>query len=407
MRKILSAVLAASMIVSLTACGSGSSGSAAGNTAAPAATSAGTAASDTTGATDTADASGAAGGSGEAAGAPLSGEEFVKKGYRIAYILNVASSDIFQMAVSSAKETAEALGMTVDVYFTDTDNVKFQDFVNTCAGQGYDAMFLSHGNQETAYDLVTMLQEKGIKVVCFDTQLTDANRNSVTVPGVTQMFQNDQMMADLLLDYICNTIYPEKVAAKEPVKILKIWRGPGVSPFDRRQETYLKYEQEGLIETLETLGPIDTANGEASMAQVVASALPKYPEGTVDAIWGCYDAYTRGAYVALMEANRKDIPVVSVDISNQDINYMLDGNNVWRACSTVDFSTIGEQGIRILAMKLNGDETEDVYNLTPSLVLAEDLKADSNVLNLKDSIEGYGVNNDHIAEWMEPYIDKK
>lgn len=400
MKKVLSAVLAAAMIASLTACGSSNSGS-----AASAATTAAGAAAGTEAAGDTA--ADAAGESVTEAGEPLSGEEFIKKGYRIAYILNVASSDIFQMAAASAKETAEALGMTVDVYFTDTDNVKFQDFVNTCAGQGYDAMFLSHGNQETAFDLVSMLQEKGIEVVCFDTQLTDANRNSVTVPGVTQMFQNDQMMADLLLDYICNTIYPEKVANKEPIKILKIWRGPGVSPFDRRQETYLKYEQEGLIETLETLGPIDTANGEASMAQVVASALPKYPAGTVDAIWGCYDAYTRGAYVALTEANRKDIPVVSVDISNQDINYMLDGSNVWRACSTVDFSTIGEQGIRILAMKLHGDETEDVYNLTPSLVLAEDLNKDSNVLNLKDSIEGYGVNNDHIAEWMEPYIAKK
>lgn len=398
MKKVLSMVLAAAVTASLAACGNSSSGSAANvTTASEAASEAATGAA----------AANEAGENGAEAGEPLSGEEFVKKGYRIAYILNVASSDIFQMAAASAKETAEALGMTVDVYFTDTDNVKFQDFVNTCAGQGYDAMFLSHGNQETAYDLVTMLQEKGIKVVCFDTQLTDANRNSVTVPGVTQMFQNDQMMADLLLDYICNTIYPEKVANKEPVKILKIWRGPGVSPFDRRQETYLKYEQQGLIETLETLGPIDTANGEASMAQVVASALPKYPEGTVDAIWGCYDAYTRGAYVALTEANRKDIPVVSVDISNQDINYMMDGNNVWRACSTVDFATIGEQGIRILAMKLHGDETEDVYNLTPSLVLAEDLNADSNVLNLKDSIEGYGVNNDHIAGWMEPYIAKK
>lgn len=271
MKKVLSVVLAAAMAAFLGACGSGNT-----EPAANAAAAGGTAAEVAAG--KEAASAGTAGEGSTEAGEPLSGEEFVKKGYRIAYILNVASSDIFQMA-------------------------------------------------------------------------------------------------DLLLDYICNTIYPEKVANKEPVKVLKIWRGPGVSPFGRCQETYLKYEQEGLIETLETLGPIDTANGEASMAQVVASALPKYPEGTVDAIWGCYDAYTRGAYVALMKANRKDIPVVSVDISNQDIKYMLDGNNVWRACSTVDFSTTGEQGIRILAMKLRGDETEEVYNLTPSLVLAEDLDA--------------------------------
>lgn len=332
--------------------------------------------------------------------------EFVKKGYKIAYILNTTSTEIFQMAVNGAKETAEALGMTLDAYFTDTDNVKFQDYVNTCANQGYDAMFLSHGNQETAYDLVKGLVEKGIKVVCFDTQLINENGEKTSIEGVTQMFQDDQKLADLTLDYICNVIYPDKVANKEPIKVLKIWRGPGISPFDRRQETYVKYEEQGLIETLEVLGPTDPSNAEASMSQVIAAALPKYPAGTVDAIWGCYDAYTRGAYVALLEAGRTDIPVVSVDISNQDINYMLDGNNIWKACSTVDFTTIGQQGIRILAMKLNGEETESVYNLTPSLVTYDQLDKNSNVLNLRDYVEGYGVNNDHISDWMKPYLSK-
>ena len=399
MRKVLSMLLAGAMALSLTACGSGQEQT-------QPQTQASSASSETAGA-QVSDPQAADAQTEEAKESPEAADgDFASQGYRIAYILNVASSDIFQMAVAEAKATAEAMGMTVDVYFTDTDNVKFQDYVNTCAGQDYDAMFLSHGNQETAYDLVNMLVDKGIKVVCFDTQLIDANGQKTSIDGVTQMFKNDQMMADLLLDYICNTLFPDKVAAKEPVKILKIWRGPGISPFDRRQETYKEYEDKGLITTVETLGPIDPANGEASMAQVVASALPKYPAGAVDAIWGCYDAYSRGAYVALMEAGRKDIPLVSVDISNQDINYMIDGNNVWQACSAVDFSTIGQQGIRILAMKLHGDETESVYNLTPSLVLYDQLNQDSNVLNLKDTVEGYGVNDDHIPEWMAPYLGK-
>ena len=380
MRKLISIVLVLALSLSLAACNSGAAGSAASS-----------AGNDS---------------SSQAAGAAEG--DFASKKYRIAYILNVASSDIFQMAVAGAKETAEAMGMTVDVYFTDTDNVKFQDYVNTAAGQNYDAMFLSHGNVETAYDLVNMLVEKGIKVVLFDTQLVDKNRESTSIEGVTQMFQDDQKMADLLLDYICNTLYPEKVKAGEPVNVLKIWRGPGISPFDRRQETYAIYEEKGLIKTVggEAVGPTDPANAESSMATVVASLLPKYPEGQIDAIWGCYDAYTRGAYVALNEAGRTDIPVVSVDISNQDINYMMDGKEVWKACSTVDFTTVGQQGVRLLAMKLNGDDTEAVYNLTPSIVTYDMLKPDSNVLNLKDTIEGYGVNNDHIADWMKPYLVK-
>ncbi len=377
MKRVLALILMLTLALSLVACGGGG-GSSESESGSPSSSS-------------------EAGGDTEAL--PLEGK-------KIAYILNVSSSDIFQMAIAGAEATAEALGMTVDTYITDVDNVKFQDFVNTAANQGYDAMFLSHGNQETAYDLVTMLVDKGIEVVLFDTQLIDENGESTSIPGVTQMFQDDQMMADLLLDYICTDLYPEKVEAGEPIQVLKIWRGPGISPFDRRQETYLEYEEAGLIETVggEAVGPPDPANAESSMATAIAALLPKYPEGTIDVIWGVYDAYTRGAYVALSEAGRTDIPVVSVDISNQDINYMLDGTDVWKACSTVDFTTVGEQGIRILAMNLMGEETEEVYNLTPSLVLADDLSPDSNVINLKDTIEGYGVNDDHISDWMEPYL---
>lgn len=340
--------------------------------------------------------------------AQTAGGDLPLQGKRFAYVLNVTSTDIFQMAANAAKETAEALGATVDVYFTDVDNTRFQDTVSTCANQGYDGMFLSHGNQESALSLVKSLREKGIEVVCFDTQFVDESGKNVngTVDNVTQMFQNDQEMARILLDYILS-LYPEKVEAGEPIKVLKIWRGPGISPFDRRQEGYLEYEEAGKITTVEVIAPSDPKNAEATMADVAAATLPKYAEGEVDAIWACYDAYARGAYVAMKEVGRTDIPMVSVDISNQDINYMIDGTDVWQACATVDFATIGQQGIRILAMKLMGDETEAVYDLSPSIVTYDQLDSDANVTNLGEYVEGYGINNDHIPEWMAPYIEAK
>ena len=349
----------------------------------------------------------AAAGNTEAANAPAA-DGLPLAGKKFAYILNVVSSDIFQMAANAAKETAEALGATVDVYLTDTDNTKFQDTVSACSNQGYDGMFLSHGNQESALKLVKDLRSKGIEVVCFDTQFVDdsgANVNG-SLEGVTQMFQNDQDMARMLLDYLLG-LYPEKVAAGEPIKLLKIWRGPGIAPFDRRQEGYKEYEDKGLIETVEVIAPSDPKNGESSMSDVMSATLPKYADGSIDGLWCCYDAYGRGAYVAMKEAGRTDIPMVSVDISNQDINFMIDGSNVWQACATVDFTTIGQQGIRILAMKLMGDETEAVYNLTPSLVSYDQLNADSNVTNLGEVVENYGINNDHIPDWMAPYIAEK
>ena len=338
------------------------------------------------------------------AAAPSKLEEFKAKNYKLAYVFLGTTTDIFQMAFDGATRTAEALNMTVDIFTCSDDDVRFQETINTCANQNYDGIFISHGRQEYSYDLIKSVVEKGIKVATFDTQLVDSSGNKTEIEGVTQMFQNDQMMADQLLDYVCNVLYPDKVAAGEKINILKIWRGPGISPFDRRQETYLKYEEAGLINTLEVIGPIDLQNVESSMQAVTATTLTKYPVGTIDAIWSAYDAYARGAYVALNDAGRTDVPLVTVDISNQDIQFMLQGINgekVWKACSAVHFATVGEQGIRLLIQKLAGDPTPSVYNLTPSLVVYDQLSAGSNVLNLGETVQGYGVNDDNVSDWAK------
>ena len=72
------------------------------------------------------------------------------------------------------------------------------------------------------------------------------------------------------------------------------------------------------------------------MRDVTAATLPKYGEGEIDGIWCCYDAYAQGVYQALVEAN-SDIPMVSVDICNEDIQFMQEGKN-WKACATTNWS---------------------------------------------------------------------
>lgn len=328
-------------------------------------------------------------------------DDFEKKGYKIAYVLNGTSTEIFKMAFEAAKREAEKLGMTVTIFTTDNDDLKFQDYVNQCANQGYNAMIISHGKPAYSYDLIKPIVAKGIKVVTFDTVIEGPNKE--TIDGVTQMFQNDQEMAQLTLDYICNVMFKD---LGRPVNVLKLWRGPGVPPFDRREETYKKFEAANKIKTLEVIGPPNPADSEGSIASAISSVLPKYPKGKVDVVWGVYDAYSRGAWKALTEANRTDVPIVSIDISNQDINIMRGADKLWKACAAVHFETVGEQAVRLLAMKLHGDQTPKEYILPPSLVTAEQLTPDANVSNLGQIVKGYGTNNDHITDWMKAIYDK-
>jgi len=324
------------------------------------------------------------------------GQQFKAKGYKVAYVLNGTSTDIFKMAFDGAVKEGALYGIKVDVFTADGDDVRFQDIVNQCAQQGYQGMIISHGKPQYSYDLVKNVVAKGIKVVTFDTVIADSAGKGV--PGVTTMFQSDQEMARLTLDYILDVLLKDR---PRPIKVLKLWRGPGIPPFDRRQETYLKYEQAGKIKTLEVLGPSNPADSEGSIAMVVSSILPKYPKGTVDVIWSAYDAYARGAYKALIEANRSDIPLVSIDISNQDINFMRAPDKVWKACVATHFSNVGISALRLVAEKLNGDPTGPEYILQPSVILADQLTPEANVTNLGTIIKGYGLNTDNITPWMD------
>lgn len=222
-------------------------------------------------------------------------------GKKVAYIMQMAPSDIFQMWSESAQETAEALGMEYDAFFCGGSDAQWQDTISQCAAAGYDGLLLSHGGQNYAYTFLKGLLEQypDLKLVTFDTQFKDSSGQTQTLDGVTQFFQQDAQFARLLLEYVCEELYPDKVAAGEPVNILKVWVGPNfLSPFDRRQEGYAACEAEGLIRTVETIGPSDFSNAEASMADVTTATLAKYQPGEIDAIWCCYDLYASGVYTA-------------------------------------------------------------------------------------------------------------
>lgn len=287
-------------------------------------------------------------------------------GKKVAYIMQMAPSEIFEMWEDSARETAQKLGMEFDAFFCDGSDAQWQETVSQCAADGYDGLLLSHGGQDYAYALLRDLLEQypELKIVAFDTLFLDENGETQTLNGVTQFFQQDVQLAQLLLDYACTELYPEKLEAGEPINILKVWVGPGyLAAFDRREEGYAAYEEQGLIHTVETIGPANFEDAETSMAEVTAAALENYQPGDIDAIWCCYDLYANGVYAALTEGNY-DIPLVSVDICNGDIEKMAQEGSPWKASATTNWEHNGEFGMRVLALELSGDEDAIIDPMT-------------------------------------------
>lgn len=278
-------------------------------------------------------------------------------GQKVAYIMQMAESDIFQMWADAAEQTAEGLGMEFTAFFCDGSDEQWREIISQCAAEGYNGLLLSHGGQDYAYSFLTELlqQYPELKIVTFDTLFTDENGQRQKIDGVTQIFQQDAQLAELSLDYICNTLYADKAASGAAVNVLKVWAGPNyLAAFDRRQEGYSSFEQQGLINTVATIAPTDYQDAESSMAEIAAAALTQYQDGEIDAIWCCYDLYASGVYTALTEGGY-DIPMVSVDICNDDIAKMAEEGSPWKACATTNWDYNGEFAMRVLALEMAGE----------------------------------------------------
>lgn len=342
------------------------------------------------------------------------------QGKKVAYIMYMSSATIFQMWSDSFTATAEALGMEASTFFCNDNADTWKSTIEQCAQGGYDGLMVSHGGQEYAYDFLTDILERypDLKIATFDTPFKDANGEAAQIEGVTQFFQQDAGFAESLVQCILD-MYPEKTEAGEPVNILQVQQGAGYnSPFDRRQVGYAPFEEAGTIKTVERIAPIDDQNATSSMRDVTAATLQKYTSDDIDGIWCCYDAYAQGVYQALREAG-SDIPMVSVDICNEDIQFMQEGEN-WKACATTNWTSNGEFACRVLALEM-ADQYDDIAAAScyyedpgswmeiPSVIVTQEMVMSKEGINIENLAEVAGEEYSDTSwmptcDWMEAIL---
>ncbi|MEA5004066.1 MAG: sugar ABC transporter substrate-binding protein [Christensenella sp.] len=387
MKKLVVLVLAVAMIVTVFA----------GCTAAPAASESPSAAASESAAAPSESA--AEPSESAAAGGDAAIPEGVQGGKKIAVVRNLANGDHTQQFLAGCVTEGESFGFTVDTFVTDGDDAKLQQTVSQVLQKDYDGIIVSHGQLAYSYDMLKPAIDKGMVVSTFDTMpYKDGNADNELLAGVTSTSQDDQKLATLSLTDMIET------TGKKPVKVLKTFMGPGIPPLDRRNEVYTKMESEGLIETVETIAPSDSANARGDMTVKTAAILPKYAEGSVDAIWGCYDELAKGVLQALKDVNRTDIPMFTIDISNDDINLMLENPDVWISTAAVDPKLIGIANMRLIALKLAGEETPDYYTLDAQLVKTTQLNDTITMENLNTVVDGWGT-LEGISDLDTPWMD--
>ena len=343
------------------------------------------------------------------------------EGKKVAYIMYMKSSPIFDLWASSFVESAEKLGMSAKVFFCNDNDEEWKDTIKRCAKDGYSGVVVSHGGESYSWSFLSDITKRypDFKIVTFDTVFKDDEGKTRTIDGVVQLFQKDSGLAAILVEEILS-LYPEKAKAKERINVLKVQEINYIAAFDRREVGYKLYETVGKINTVETISPVDHLNAVESMRVVTKETLKKYKDREIDAIWCCYDNYAEGVYQALKESGSK-IPLVSVDISNSDIVNMQEGLN-WKACATTNWSLNGEFALRVLALEIANDydaikastcyyDTPGMWMEIPSVIVRQSdvmSRGDITISNLGEVVDNSYSDKSYMPSttWLVKFLGK-
>ena len=312
------------------------------------------------------------------------------KGKRIAVIRNLGTDDHTKQFIDGAKKEGSKLGLKVDTFLSNGNDAKFKQLVDQAVLKKYDGIILSHGKEDYSYELVKKVSDAGIKVVTFDTKSDKAGK---VIKNVVATSQDDHELAKLSLDELVK-------GKKQPVKVLKLWVGPGFLPLDRREEIFKQYVSDGKIKVIDTIGPTNFDDVSGDVKKKTLATLSKYDEKAIDAVWGSWDEMTKGAYLAFKEKKRTT-PIYSIDISNQDINFIKSKNSNWKSTASVNPKIIGITDVRLLAKQLNNEKVPSTYLFKPVQIKQSQLKENTTMENLSSSVKSFGDTGLFKSDWMK------
>lgn len=304
---------------------------------------------------------------------------FVDGEKKVAIIKNLNLDDNTKQFFDGAINEGELLGYKVDTFVTNSDDELMVEKLNEIIDSGYDGLIISHGKAEYSTEIIQRAVDKGIEVVTFDTIFEP-------IEGVTSTAQDDDQLARLTLDKIVAQ------SPNKPARVVKVWYDKTLAPSIKRNAVYEEYEKKGLIKTVYEIYPEVKSNEIIDAVAKEANAM----DVDADFIWAEWDEMAKGIY-----NSSTTIPMVSIDISYDDIQMMLAQPERWVATAAVNSKTIGMINMRLLAQKMNNDETPAEYYIGASLIDAEVLTGTSNVNNLSTVVDGFDHDDECLMDWMK------
>lgn len=316
MKKIISAVLAGAMALSLTACGGSStpasSGSASGSTA-----------------------------SGGAADGEMT----------IGFVVKALNDTYWVQMQAGAQDKAKELGVNVKFIAPNSESEVQQqvDMIENLIGEGVDALCVAPSSPDTVMGAFEHATQAGIPILAVDTDTTYENK-------LTFIGTGNESAAKLGGEYVVEKLGEGKKAI--------ILRGRlGDTTHDEREAGYRAALEAGGWEILE----VQAADSDAEKAMNITQDIMQRHD-RIDAILATADHMAQGAQRAI-EAAGSDTAILGFNGSNPAVELVLDG----KMLGTVAQSTynMGAMGVENAVKAAKGEQIDTRIDTGAEVITAE------------------------------------
>jgi len=326
---------------------------------------------------------------------------------KIAVLINMKEGDNSRQFIEGCVYEGRALSFTVDTFVSGGDEARCRELAAGITEADYDGLVFSNGFAtgkfnntddgvvDFSYDILTPIAEKGIHIVTFEAL---PHRDGKSIKGLIATFQDDYRLARLSLE----TLLSHNDSGDRPLRVIRVSCESGITFLDRRLWEFDSMVSAGKIVEAAVVKLDNLENPHSAAWEALAEILPRFPPGSVDAVWVPWDEFAIGCAEALAAAGRQDIKMVSIGISNDDIRLMQRHAEIWLASAAVDPKLAGTVNMRLLAASLAGEDLSDSFSFDPQLVKTAELNPTVNMANISalmpDWDDGQGL-FDHY-QWM-------
>ncbi|XID94749.1 sugar ABC transporter substrate-binding protein [Paenibacillaceae bacterium WGS1546] len=305
----------------------------------------------------------------------------------IALVTRITTGSFFAQYSQGIKDQVEAFGGKLKIFDSGNDLAKMASNVEAAINEKADAILINNGTAQALDPVVKKALEAGIPVVSYDSDLT--------LPGVTSIDQDDYLLGWQSLKQLATDLNGSG-------NIGVLWVA-GYLPMERRQVMIEAFQKRyPNIKEVARAGTV-TANTALDTQAQVEAWLKKYPEpGQLNAIYTTWNEFTRGAYQALKQASRQDIPIYGIDLTEEDLPLFQAEDSPWVAASATNPTDIGQVQTRLVYQKAAGETVPAGISIEPKLILKSYLPAEPIAFSdLGKYVPGWGSSDAAKSAWMD------